>query len=145
MSKTISPDKPKILVVNDYPELLDIIRRILEAANYKVLCAATPTEALTLARLERPDILLFDLILPGMDGVELLCQVRDQARLEQAPIIIMTPLGSASGHFPVLKIHDLPKDAVDAYLFKPFGRLELLRAVKKALRRQPGISSLVQA
>ena len=114
-----------ILVIDDEPQILRAMRTILSAHRYRVTVARTGEEGLALAAAEQPDIIILDLGLPDMDGI----QVCEQLRLwTQVPIIILS-VRSEEGD----KVKALDMGA-DDYLVKPFGTEELLARLRVALR-----------
>ncbi len=115
-----------ILVVEDEPSLRRFLVPTLTGQGYQVLTAATATEGLALARSHNPDLVLLDLGLPDLDGMEVLRQLRTWSR---RPIVIL----SARTHERD-KVRALDEGA-DDYLAKPFGAAELLARIRVALRR----------
>jgi two-component system, OmpR family, KDP operon response regulator KdpE len=114
-----------ILVIDDEPQILRAMRTILTAHRYRVTVARTGEEGLALAATEPPDIIILDLGLPDIDGI----QVCEQLRMwTQTPIIILS-VHSEEGD----KVKALDKGA-DDYLVKPFGTEELLARLRVALR-----------
>lgn len=116
----------KILVVEDDPTLLETLAYNLERQGYEVLTSANGAEAVGLARREQPDLIVLDLMLPGMDGLEV-CRVLRQEL--STPILMLTARTDE-----VDKIIGLEMGA-DDYLTKPFSMRELLARVKAQLRR----------
>ena len=116
---------PNILVVDDEPQIQRAIRTILTEKGFKVTTASRGEEALTLAAANTPDIVILDLGLPDMDGVEVCTRLREWT---QCPIIILSVRDSERD-----KVAALDKGA-DDYLTKPFGIEELLARVRVALR-----------
>lgn len=115
-----------VLVVDDEKPLRDFVRRNLEVRGYRVQTAANGLEALALINSTPFDLLIIDLMMPHMDGLETTRRIRKESIV---PIIILTALGEESD-----KIAAFEKGA-DDYLTKPFGVGELLARVKAALRR----------
>jgi two-component system KDP operon response regulator KdpE len=118
-------NEPHILVIDDEPQILRALRTILTEKQFKVTTASRGEEGLTLAATQEPDIVILDLGLPDMDGVEVCTRLREWT---QCPII-------------VLSVRDAERDKVaaldqgaDDYLTKPFGIEELLARVRVALR-----------
>ena len=124
-----------ILVVDDEPTIREVVRRYLERDGFKVKEAADGTTALQFIRDEPPDLLVLDVMLPGMDGLAITRQLRDPERpapllAEGAiPIIILT---AKTGEHD--RIHGLELGA-DDYVTKPFSPQELVARVKAVLRR----------
>jgi two-component system KDP operon response regulator KdpE len=123
---------PHILVIDDEPQILRAMRAILTEKQFKVTTASRGEEGLTLAAANEPDIVILDLGLPDMDGVEVCTRLREWT---QCPIIILSVRDSERD-----KVAALDKGA-DDYLTKPFGIEELLARVRVALRH----SARVQA
>jgi DNA-binding response OmpR family regulator len=126
-----------VLVVDDEPTLVATLRYNLEREGYRVLTAADGEAALAAARTERPDLVVLDLMLPVMDGLEVCRVLRNEMR---APILMLTARSEE-----VDKVVGLELGA-DDYVTKPFGMRELLARVRALLRRvdsQPDNESLV--
>lgn len=118
---------PCILVVDDEPAVTDLISYNLHKARYRVLTAADGPSALDLARREKPDLILLDLMIPGMDGLEV-CRCLRQESL--VPVIIITARGEETDRVIGLEL------GADDYVCKPFSIRELLARIKAVLRRQ---------
>ena len=116
---------PHILVIDDEPQILRAIRTILTEKQFKVSTASRGEEGLTLAAANDPDLIILDLGLPDMDGVEVCTRLREWT---QTPIIILSVRDSERD-----KVAALDQGA-DDYLTKPFGIEELLARVRVALR-----------
>ena len=117
---------PSILMVDDDPHVLRSLRAALESHGYQVRSAANGTSALEACTTERPDVVLLDLALPGLDGVEVCRRIRNWSRV---PILVI----SARVH-EAQKVRALDAGA-DDYITKPFGTEELLARIRAALRR----------
>jgi len=116
---------PHILVIDDEPQILRAIRTILTEKHFRVTTASRGEEGLTLAATSEPDVVILDLGLPDMDGVEVCTRLREWT---QCPIIILSVRDSERD-----KVAALDQGA-DDYLTKPFGIEELLARVRVALR-----------
>lgn len=116
---------PRILVIDDEPQIQRAIRTILTEKGFRVSTASRGEEGLALAASTEPDIVILDLGLPDMDGVEVCTRLREWT---QIPIIILSVRDSERD-----KVAALDKGA-DDYLTKPFGIEELLARVRVALR-----------
>lgn len=116
----------RILVVDDEPAMLRLIRRNLEARGYVVDAAEEAEEGLELARTNHPDVVILDLNLPDMDGVDLILTVREHSDL---PIIVLSARETERDRVVALDA------GADDYVSKPFGVDELLARVRVALRR----------
>ena len=119
---------PTILVVDDEPQIRRVMRATLSAQGYTILEAANGDAALEQFRRERPDLILLDMNMPGMDGLETCRQIRATSNV---PIIVLTVRSSEKD-----KVHSLDAGA-DDYVTKPFGIEELLARIRAALRRSP--------
>jgi len=117
----------RVLVVEDEPDIADFIRRGLTYKGYEVDVAGSGEEALERARDQLPDLVILDLMLPGVDGVEVCRRLR---AAEEIPIIILTARDTVAD-----KVNGLEAGA-DDYVTKPFEFAELLARVGAALRRQ---------
>jgi two-component system alkaline phosphatase synthesis response regulator PhoP len=124
-----SSEKSKILVVDDEALLQEMIVYNLEQASYQVLTASDGISALELARSEQPDLILLDIMLPGIDGLEVCRRLRREERTAQVPIIMLTAKGDEIDKVVGLEV------GADDYVTKPFGRRELLARVRALLRR----------
>ncbi|MEJ2412380.1 MAG: response regulator transcription factor [Anaerolineales bacterium] len=116
----------KILVVDDEVPVTELIQYNLEKAHYQVLVAHDGEAALNITRGERPDLILLDLMLPKIDGLEVCRELR---RTSQVPIIMVTARGEETDRIIGLEL------GADDYLSKPFSMRELLARIKAVLRR----------
>jgi len=117
---------PTVLVVDDEKSLRDFVRRNLEVRGYKVLTAANGMEAMALFNTETIDLVILDIMMPHLDGLETARRIRQSSIV---PIIILTALGEERDK---VRAFDL---GADDYLTKPFGVGELLGRIKAVLRR----------
>jgi DNA-binding response OmpR family regulator len=130
-----------ILAVDDEPRYLEIIRFNLETAGYRVACASSGEEALDLQAADDPDLIVLDVMLPGVDGFEVCRLVRERS---SCPIIMLTAKGAEDDKVRGLRL------GADDYVTKPFSAQELLARVEAVLRRarapeggrQPGAIAL---
>ena len=127
----------RILVVEDQADLADLIARNLEIEGFEVRTVNDGRAVLPLARSWRPDLMILDLMLPGMDGFEVLRGLRGVDR--RLPVIILSARGEETD-----KIRGFRLDA-DQYVTKPFGLLELLERVHGLLRRSAAPDALSTA
>ena len=116
---------PHILVIDDEPQILRALRTILTEKQFKVTTASRGEEGLTLAATSLPDLVILDLGLPDMDGIEVCTRLREWT---ECPIIVLSVRDGEHD-----KVAALDKGA-DDYLTKPFGIQELLARVRVALR-----------
>jgi len=118
-----------ILVVDDEPKIVRLARDYLEKNGFRVVTAADGPSALAMARRERPDLVVLDLLLPGMDGREV-CRIL--RRESDVPIIMLTALAEESDQIVGLEI------GADDYILKPFSPRALVARVRALLRRTHG-------
>ncbi len=116
---------PHVLVVDDEPQILRALRTILTEKHFRVTTASTGEESLTLAAADPPDVVILDLSLPRMSGLEVCIRLREWT---QTPIIVLSVRDNERD-----KVVALDKGA-DDYLTKPFGIEELLARIRVALR-----------
>jgi two-component system, OmpR family, alkaline phosphatase synthesis response regulator PhoP len=117
----------RVLVVEDNPDLAYGLRNNLEIEGYEVEVVADGAKGLARARSADPDLVILDLMLPGMDGFRVLRALRDEGR--RVPVLILTARGEESDKVRGLRL------GADDYVTKPFGVLELLARVEALLRR----------
>lgn len=126
---------PKVLLVEDSYELAKIIVEALEGASFKVFLAGDGLRALELHAAEQPDIVILDWMLPKLDGIEVLRQIRRRAA---TPVLMLTARNEE-----IDRIYGLEVGA-DDYLTKPFSPAELIARTKAMLRRTELIRQLLQ-
>ncbi len=119
----------KILVVDDEAVLVETIAYNLEQAGYSVTTASDGASALQAAHRETPDLIILDIMLPEMDGLEVCRQLRRESNTAMTPIMMLT-----AKSYEIDKVVGLEVGA-DDYVTKPFGRRELLARVRALLRR----------
>ena len=122
--------KETILVVEDEEDILELLRYNLAKEGYGVIGAATGEEALKAARERLPDLVLLDLMLPGLDGLEVCRRLQQEARTRRLPIIMLTAKGEEADIVAGLEL-----GAAD-YITKPFSPRVLLARVRAVLRRR---------
>jgi len=122
---TISP-MPRILVVDDEPKIVRLVRDYLEHAGFGVIVARDGREALMRARSEVPDLVILDLGLPGLDGLDVTRSLRQDSGV---PLIMLTARDSETDRVLGLEL------GADDYLTKPFSPRELVARVRAVLRR----------
>jgi len=116
----------RILVVDDEPQIRHSLQTNLEKRNYAVTTAASGEEALEAIAHQKPDVVIVDLVLPEIDGIELTRRIREESPV---PIIILSAIGDERKKVEALE------SGADDYVTKPFGMEELAARVKSALRR----------
>jgi len=119
----------KILVVEDEVDILEVLEYNLSREGYRVLSTRDGDNGVYLARKEAPDLVLLDLMLPGLDGIEVCRRLKDDTLTRRIPIIMVTAKGEESDVVLGLGI------GADDYVTKPFSPRELLARVKAVLRR----------
>lgn len=129
----------KILVVDDEAILLETIAYNLEQAGYRVVTAADGSSTLDAARKESPDLIILDIMLPGIDGLEVCRQLRREHSTATTPIMMLTAKADEIDKVVGLEV------GADDYITKPFGRRELLARVRALLRRSEYPSSAAVA
>jgi two-component system alkaline phosphatase synthesis response regulator PhoP len=120
-------DTDKILVVEDEVSIQNVIRTYLENENFRVACVDNGAEALQLARDLKPDLIILDLMLPGMDGMEVTARLRQESDVY---ILMLTARAEETDRVAGLRI------GADDYLTKPFSPRELVARVQAILRRR---------
>lgn len=118
--------REKILVIDDEKSILDLITSYLQQEGYEYLTAADGPSGLQAARTYKPDLIVLDIMLPGMDGIELLAQLRRESNVY---VIMLTAKTEETDKIVGLSV------GADDYLTKPFSPRELVARIKAALRR----------
>src|SRR5258706_6207321 len=116
----------KILVIDDEPSIVNLVSAYLKPEGYEVFTAVDGPSGLKAARAYKPDILLLDVMLPGMDGIELLTRLR---RESDVYVVLLTARTEETDKIVGLSV------GADDYVTKPFSPRELVARIKAALRR----------
>jgi two-component system response regulator ResD len=125
----VSADSPrKVLVVDDEPTIVEIVGRYMERGGYETFSAADGPEALRQADEHRPDLVVLDVMLPGIDGIEVMRQLHERPGPRTA-VILLTARGEESDRLVGLR------HGADDYVVKPFSPAELVARVGAVLRR----------
>ena len=119
-----------ILAVDDEEDILELLRYNLSREGYRVTCAASGEDAVQTGKAILPDLILLDLLLPGMDGLEVCRRLKDDPRTRNIPIIMLTAKGEEADIVAGLEL------GADDYVTKPFSPRVLLARIRTALRRQ---------
>jgi two-component system KDP operon response regulator KdpE len=131
---------PLILLIDDEPQILRALKTILSANHFRVSSAVTGEEGIALAAAQSPEVIVLDLTLPDMDGVQVCSQIREWSSV---PIIILSVRDSEKDKVAALDM------GADDYLTKPFGIEELLARIRVAIRHSLKVSgkrdSIIQA
>lgn len=126
--------KEKILIVDDEQDLVKLIRYHLEKEGYKITAAYNGEDALFLARKERPELIILDLMLPGIDGLEVCKRLKTSQELASIAIVMLTAKGEKEDITVGLRL------GADDYVTKPFSPKELIARIEAVFRRIKGSS-----
>ena len=118
----------KIMIVDDEPDTVDLVKLVLETEGFEVMTAYSGRECLEKMALEKPDAVLLDIMMPEMDGWEVLKKIR--AKYGKLPVAMLTVRNQDIDR--MLGLHVLK---ADDYITKPFGRKELVERVKKLVEQ----------
>jgi len=127
--------KERVLVVDDEEDILELVRYNLSAAGYRVVCAETGEAALEIARNDSPDLIVLDLMLPGISGLEVAKLLKDKAETRDIPIIMLTAKGEERDVVTGLEL------GADDYVTKPFSPKILNARVRAVVRRADKVQS----
>ncbi|EQB86916.1 two-component system alkaline phosphatase synthesis response regulator PhoP [Clostridium punense] len=119
----------RILVVDDEEHIVELIKFNLEKNGYGVITADNGRDAFIIAKEQQPDLILLDLMLPGMDGLDVCKEIRRDSAISTMPIIMITAKGEELDKILGLEL------GADDYITKPFSVRELIARVKAILRR----------
>lgn len=119
----------KVLVVDDEEHIVELLKFNLENTGYKVITANNGNDAISLAKENKPDLVLLDLMLPGMDGFDVCKEIKRNTETRKTAIIMLTAKGEEFDKILGLEL------GADDYITKPFSVRELMARVKAVLRR----------
>ena len=122
----------KILIIEDNEDTRELLKYNLTASGYAVADAADGHDGLEAARAFMPDLILLDLMLPGMDGLEVCRRLKQAPETARVPVIMLTARGEEVDRIVGLEL------GADDYVVKPFSPRELTLRIKAVLRRAPG-------
>jgi len=125
-------DKPRILVVDDEPDVVELIKRILEADNFEVLAAYDGISAVDLAATEKPDLVLLDIMMPMMSGYEVCQQIKANPQTKDIPVACLS-----SAHAVDAATRSRQAGA-KTLILKPFTPAELVAQIRRHLPGQGG-------
>jgi len=116
--------KKNVLIVDDEPHIVNLVRLSLDSQKYTVHGAYSAREALALLDHHNPDVILVDLMMPGVNGYELCQALRDRPQTKKTPIIILSAKGQMKDKMQAIDV------GADDYVTKPFDPLELDRRIR---------------
>jgi len=122
--------KERILVVDDEEDILELVNFNLGKEGYRVISTTTGERAVEMSRSERPDLIVLDLMLPGMDGLEVAKFLKQNQETQNIPIVMLTAKGEESDVVTGLEL------GADDYVTKPFSPKILLARIRAVLRRK---------
>jgi len=112
-----------IAVVDDNPELLFLVKKMLTGAGYHAVCSQSSTELFDSLEKQRPDLIILDIMMPGMDGISVLLKLKEDSETSSIPVIFLT---AKAGFSDVLRGY---KKGADYYITKPFTQGQLLSGI----------------
>ncbi len=127
---------PVVLIVDDEESIRELVRFNMEKNGYEAIEAGTGLDALKLARESKPDLLILDLMLPGVDGLEVCRRLKSDAHTSAIPVIMLTARREEIDMVLGLEL------GADDYMVKPFSPRELVARAKAVLRRSAGQHSM---
>ena len=126
--------KEKILVVDDEEDILELVRYNLAREGYHVSCATSGEAALKVSASESIDLIILDLMLPGIDGLEVARRLKEHASTRDTPIVMLSAKGEEADIVTGLEL------GADDYVTKPFSPRILIARIKAVIRRHSGVS-----
>ena len=117
-------DKKCVLVVDDEPHIVNLIKLSMNKDKYDVMTAYSAREAIDLAEKQQPDIVVVDLMMPGMNGYELCEELRKNDKTSGTPILILSAKSQMDDKLQAIDV------GADDYMTKPFDPMELVRRIK---------------
>lgn len=125
----MKPQQPKarILVADDDPAVVELVRVNLEVHGYEVITAENGVEAVRKAVTDKPDLIILDIMMPEVDGYEVIRTLKEAPETDQIPIVVLTAYASETGAVVSWM------EGADGYLAKPFNPEELLMVVERML------------
>lgn len=122
--------KETVLIVDDEEDILELIKYNLKTEGYSIITAMTGEAAIKIAKNQRPDIIVLDLMLPGIDGMEVTRYLKKDSQTEDIPIVMLTAKGDESDIVAGLEL------GANDYMSKPFSPKELVARIRAILRRR---------
>lgn len=123
--------KKHILCIEDEPEMIELMRLVLEREGFDVTGAVGGEQGLKAMRQTKPDLILLDLMMPGIDGWEVYRQMRADKELMDIPVVIVTAKAQS-----IDKVLGLQVAKVADYITKPFGPKDLINSIAKVFAKQ---------
>jgi len=120
----------KILIIDEHSDMRRLIRMTLEFEGYEVIEASSGKQGLSFARQQGPDLILLDIVMPGMDGIEFIGILKADLKLCDVPVVLLTALD------PVLQSQDAINAGAMLYVTKPFHPVELLANIDLILNKE---------
>jgi len=117
----------KILIADDKPEVVELVRVTLEGEDYQILSAFDGEEALEKIRKEKPDLILLDIVMPKIDGFEVLSKLKNDSQTKDTPVIILTAQGQKVDQEKGRRL------GAQDYITKPFSPSALLNKIEELL------------
>ncbi len=117
----------KALVIEDHPDMLDVLSRQLEMLGFAVITASNGVDGVEKARGEKPDLILMDIMVPGMDGREATRRIRSNPLVKEIPILVITALFTES------ELNECMKAGCNDYIVKPFTFEELREKIQATI------------
>jgi CheY-like chemotaxis protein len=129
---------PLVMLVDDHEAFLNVVEPIVQARGYRVVCCTGPAEALTRMRTERPDVVVTDVMMTGLDsGFSFARQIKQDPQLAGVPVIILTAISSRRGlNFSPRTPKELEAMHADGFLAKPVAPQDLLGMIEAMLSRE---------
>lgn len=122
--------KQNVLVVDDEKDILELVEYNLTKNGYSVLCASTGEEGLELARAKLPDLVVLDLMLPGLDGLDVCKMLKSTEKTQKIPVVMLTARGEEPDIVAGLEL------GAEDYVTKPFSPRVLVARIRAVLRRR---------
>jgi CheY-like chemotaxis protein len=129
----------KIMVVDDECEVADIVKKMLESEGFEVITANSGDEAIQKLEKEKPDLILLDIMMPGMDGWATLKKIKSDERFKEIPVSMLTALPLTPDD-----TKDKPINSIENYIVKPFSKKVLLSKVNDILDREKEINEMYE-
>ncbi|UCG66913.1 MAG: response regulator [Deltaproteobacteria bacterium] len=126
--------KTKVLVVDDEPDVVEMLKMVLENASYEVVSAFDGRRGIEKAKKEKPDVIVLDLMMPEMDGFEACKAMKHDPELKRVPILVLTAIGQHISHTKYARDLGLGLES-DDYIDKPVDPTVLLKRIATLLRK----------